>query len=333
MPARTLLIANWLDLKHSDHRDQTVLQPIVSDASQRKYYRCCIDNKSYIVMDSLYDSSLPKFIAIARQFSAWGLNVPQIYKTNLQEGLVLLSDLGDDLYLPKLTASTANELYIPALQALLILQKNTACSTLSLQKMGTEYIKFQLTVFQQWFLQQHLNLTASTASQQMLRNLEQLFCRVFEQTPTVIVHLDYHSRNLLIGEPQPGILDFQDAMLGPVVYDLASLLQDAYIAWPTEQVEDWVLEYKALASKAGILPATSNAQFLKLFYLVGLQRHLKNLGVFARLHHRDGKSKYLENMPMLLSYIASTCNKYPELAELAEFFATQITPHPQLSLA
>ncbi len=330
MSERNLLISNWLGLKQNYTHPTEQLQPIINDASQRKYYRCYIEKRAYIVMDSHNDQSFPKFIDIAKQFLAWGLLVPEIYKVDYDQGLILMSDLGNDLYLHKLNDKTADQLYSAALQALRVMQKNKAPSAWALSAMDLSYIKNRLEVFQQWFLKQHLKLPVSIETQQLLANLERVFLKAFTEQPQVLVHLDYHSRNLLVlPGSKPGILDFQDAMIGPITYDLVSLLQDAYISWPREQVEAWLLEYQELAFNAGLISTREHQQFTRFFDLVGLHRHLKNLGVFTRLHHRDGKSKYLHDIPMLLNYILDTCRRYHELQELLEFFEEYVIPQEE----
>lgn len=321
MPNRLEIITNWLSLQLSKKQHIIKLVPITNDASQRKYYRCYLKEQTYIVMDSLLDPSLPTFISIAKQFYSWGLKVPKIYSYDLVEKLALLSDLGDKLYLNNLNATTADGLYSAAMEALLMLQRQTAGSKLGLAKMEQSYLQAQLTVFQQWFLQQHLQITLNLEIQSLLQELAQLFKQIFLLQPQVIVHLDYHSRNLLLlADNTTGILDFQDAMLGPITYDLVSLWQDAYICWPRKQVITWLLQYQQLAYDNNILTKISQQDFIRWFDLVGLQRHLKNLGVFARLNYRDGKAKYLQDIPRLLAYIQATCNLYPELANLREFF-------------
>jgi hypothetical protein len=327
MNDRMALILNWLDLQPTSEQEKSFLQPITNDASQRKYYRYHKGQDKYIVMDSYLDPSLPTFIKIAKQFLEWGLLVPEIYKIDLTKGLVLMSDLGDDLYLNKLNMNTAEELYSAALEALLLLQKQVIPDDWLLPQMDTNYICNQLEVFQQWFLRRHLQLDITTNVQSIILELDRLFIQIFNVQPQVLVHLDYHSRNLLVlSDNRAGILDFQDAMLGPITYDLVSLFQDAYILWPREVVEGWLIKYIDLAMIAGIMPQVEIQEFIRWFDFVGLQRHLKNLGVFARLHHRDSKSKYLNDIPMLMHYILETCKRYPELHRLKLFFAEIIVP-------
>jgi aminoglycoside/choline kinase family phosphotransferase len=258
---------------------------------------------------------------------AWGLSVPEIYNFDLAKGLVLMSDLGDDLYLHKLNVNTAEELYSAALEALLTLQRQESPSSWLLPRMEEDYISQQLKVFQQWFLQQHLQLDMALYIQEIILELKKIFIPIFTKQPQVLVHLDYHSRNLLVlPGNKVGILDFQDAMLGPVTYDLVSLFQDAYISWPREIIETWLMRYRELAMAAKIISPIKMQDFMRWFDLVGLQRHLKNLGVFARLHHRDNKPKYLKDIPMLIRYILEICNRYAELANIKLFFVEMIVP-------
>ena len=319
-------ILDWLAAVFNN-RKVLSLQQISGDASLRQYYRCTIGDNSHIVMDSKNDPSLPMFIKLARQFLEWGLFVPNIYESDLKKGLALISDLGDDLYLDKLNDKTANQLYLAAIQELLIMQRKFASSELLLPTIGIEYIQNKLNVFQQWFLQKHLHLELTEEQQQLLGNLEKIFISVFYKQPQIIVHLDYHSRNLvLLPKGKTGILDFQDAMVGPITYDLVSLFQDAYISWPRERVIEWLIKYQEKAFLDGLIKNKDRKQFIKYFDIVGLQRHLKNLGVFSRLYYRDLKDEYLNNIPALLKYVLTTCEQYKELQEVSTFFTKTIVP-------
>lgn len=308
------------------------LHYLQSDASSRRYLRYIVGGQSYIIMDdSKSDSGLLNFVALSDLLLTHKINVPQILAMDLEAGLLLLSDLGDNTYLRVLRESTQeriDSLYLDALTGLLKLQRiDVQCCKFDFKVMDAVYIADRLSVFKQWYLQEHLGLTLTDDVLQTIAYVQEIFVVAYAAQPHTFVHVDYHSRNLMVTSANnPGMLDYQDAMLGPVTYDLVSLLQDAYIEWPREMVESVVNTYSDLAIRAGIMPSSiSNVELLKYFDLVGLHRHLKNLGVFARLHYRDGKSGYLQDIPMLLRYIIRTCERYAELGVLLEFMQRHLT--------
>ena len=306
------------------------LQYIQADASDRKYLRLKLSELSFIVMDTKPGDSLSNFIKIAGILDLNKVTVPKIIHQDIERGLILMNDFGASTYLSTLKSAdlpTANKLYQDALVSLIKIQgisNNTNIHDLPV--MEAEYISNRLNVFKTWYLQQHLKLETDSKLDSMLHDLQTLFLSAFQTASPVFVHLDYHSRNLmhLPNTNNPGVLDFQDAMFGPPTYDLVSLFQDAYINWPRAQVESWVTTYKNMAVDAGILPQQETSSLLRNFDIVGLQRHIKNLGIFARLHYRDKKSNYLPDMPTLINYIVATCDRYPELARLLEFFKEHI---------
>lgn len=285
------------------------VHPIQADASSRKYYRVQTTNASYIVMDTEPGAALLNFIQIDEALSAH-ISVPQIIQRDLNAGLLLLSDFGGDTYLNILQQADPqriDSLYTNALHTLHKMQQ----VEMNLLPMHREYIADRLEVFTTWYLQRHLKIAINPS---LLQNLIELFTENFARQKQAFVHLDYHSRNLMVlANDQPGVLDFQDAMYGPITYDLVSLLQDAYITWPRARVEAWIAEFAQIAQ------IEFGPKLLRDFDLVGLQRHLKNLGVFARLNYRDSKAHYLPHIPTLLQYITSTCERYPELTPLHEF--------------
>jgi aminoglycoside/choline kinase family phosphotransferase len=187
-------------------------------------------------------------------------------------------------------------------------------------------LRREMALFHDWFLGTHLGLELSAGEQQLLEDTFTLLVASALEQPQVFVHRDYHSRNLMVAEHNPGILDFQDAVRGPVTYDLVSLLRDCYIAWPREQVEEWVQGYHDIALDHGIIRAPKSAQFLRWFDLMGVQRHLKAIGIFARLNHRDGKPGYLDDIPRTLAYVEEVSARYPELEGFAEFVRTRVRP-------
>ena len=315
--SREQVLEKWLEtvLNTADFK-RTLL---AGDASFRKYYRVAVENAQYVVMDAPPPEVPDVFASISRLLETQGLSVPSIVADHLEEGFLLLSDLGDRLYLNELNEHTADHLYRDAFKAMLRIQK---CET-ELPIFNRPFLQRQLGIFEEWYLKKHKSVDPSKYFSTLMPIYELLF-QIIEKQPQVLVHRDYHSRNLMILEKgNPGILDFQDAMRGPITYDLVSLLQDCYIAWPREKVEEWVADFFHQAKEAGFLDNESNfSQFLLWFDWTGLHRHLKNLGIFARLHYRDNKSGYLKDIPQVLKYILQTCERYPRLHSLGSFFQT-----------
>lgn len=261
------------------------------------------------------------FIRIAQALLGLGLNVPQIIAQDLKRGLLLLSDLGDRLYLSELSERSVEPLYGDAMEALLRLQRGSASLTW-LPPYDAPLLRREMELFREWYVGRHLGLALSAKQNAALdTSFERLTTSALEQ-PRVAVHRDYHSRNLMMtATNNPGILDFQDAVYGPVTYDLVSLLRDCYIAWGRERVETWVVRYYRQARVAGIAVGADESQFLRWFDWMGVQRHLKATGIFARLNHRDGKPGYLKDIPRTLGYVVEVTSQYPELKELSEFLS------------
>ena len=259
------------------------------------------------------------YVAIARRFHALGLNVPEVLEENHDLGFFLITDLGDQLYLRHLSDRTVERLYGDAMGALVVLQAGsfTQAAGKFLPDYDETLLRREMEIFREWYLGRHLGLKLAAGQQAALDETFTLLARAALSQPRVWVHRDYHSRNLMVtGRNNPGILDFQDAVRGPVTYDLVSLLRDCYIAWPREQVEDWVKGYHDLALQSGIPAGEDDAQFLRWFDLMGVQRHLKAIGIFARLNHRDGKPGYLSDIPRTLGYVQEVSARYPELQPL-----------------
>jgi aminoglycoside/choline kinase family phosphotransferase len=245
---------------------------------------------------------------------------PEVHAEDLTNGFLALSDLGDRLYLAELDGQSVDRLYGDALAALAVIQSRGPLAGLPIY--DAPFLQRELEIFREWFVGHHLGLEFSAEDQAAWgRACDALVANALEQ-PQVCVHRDYHSRNLMINESQnPGILDFQDAVVGPVTYDLVSLLKDCYIQWPQERVTGWALGYLRLAIESGVLPALDPTRFLRWFDLMGAQRHLKAAGIFARLHHRDGKPDYLQHIPRTLGYVREVCARYPELSDLGRLLA------------
>lgn len=318
-------IYSWINSKL--HPQKLEVVELNGDASSRKYYRALINNEPFIVMDSKHDTSLEKFVDICIAMKKCNVNTSKIILQDMQERYLLLEDFGDDLYLSILNKNpnNADRLYKDAIDALINLQTNFDCTKHQFKSFSLEFIKQQLGVFQEWYLEKNLKINASAEIKQLLDDLAIWLYTFFAKQPQCFVHLDYHSRNLIhTNKNNPGILDFQDAMIGPSVYDLVSLFQDAYISWDSKKIYEWLNYYnnivlnKDLKSKnlqnniANALGYSDINTLIEAFYIVGLQRHLKNLGVFSRLSIRDNKQNYLQHIPLLLKYIEITLENYDQ---------------------
>lgn len=302
------------------------ITPASSDASFRRYFRISFGGETLIVMDAPPDKedSHP-FVAIGRQLFAIGLNVPEILAEDLEQGFLLLSDLGSQQYLSALNEGTVDRLYGDAMGALAVLQTSGPGSD-ALPPYDEALLRREMDLFSDWYLGRHLGLELSGREQAVLGEVFDLLVQNAMEQPQVSVHRDYHSRNLMVSAHNPGILDFQDAVYGPVTYDLVSLLRDCYVAWPRQQVEQWVLGYHDIAIDHGILRGPQEEQFLRWFDLMGVQRHLKASGIFARLNHRDGKPGYLNDIPRTLGYVAEVSGRYPELRPFLQLLEESVLP-------
>ena len=309
--------------------DGAAIAPASADASFRRYFRVTRDSDTYIVMDAPPDKEdSGPFVKVARILGSMNLNVPMILARDMERGFLLLSDLGSRQYLDALPEDgAADRLYADALDSLRTMQIADAHVSQDLPRYDRPLLMREMELTPEWFLARHLSLSVSAAERAML---DQLFDSLADSAlaqPSVFVHRDYHSRNLLVTpQDNPGILDFQDAVTGPVTYDLASLLKDCYIAWPAARVRDWLLSYRDSLLAAGFPLSASAAQFIRWFDLMGLQRHIKVLGIFARLFYRDCKSQYLRDLPRVLDYVRETAALYPETQAFAEFIARRIDP-------
>ncbi|KFI21948.1 aminoglycoside phosphotransferase family protein [Nitrosococcus oceani] len=290
------------------------LAPASEDASFRRYFRVHYRGMSLIVMDAPPErEDCRSFVHVARGFRGLGLNVPEVLEQDLERGFLLLTDLGEHQYLRVLNARNASTLYRDALVALRLLQGGESAQGLHLPPYDQDLLLKEMGLFQEWYLERHLGIEVGTTLEKVF---ERLAASALAQ-PQVPVHRDYHSRNLMMTEQaNPGILDFQDAVKGPVTYDLVSLLRDCYIAWPQDRVLVWLYDYRRQAARAGIPVGASEAEFLRWFDWMGVQRHLKASGIFARLNVRDKKSGYLKDIPRTLGYIRTVARRYGELAEL-----------------
>lgn len=307
-------LTDWLS---SLYPDQTfTIAPASADASFRRYFRATFaDGSTKVVMDAppQHEDCKP-FLHIGKLFEEAGAHVPHVYAQDLAQGFLLLSDLGNTTYLQALDAGSARGLYDHAIDALIKIQ--LASKPNELPPYDEALLRRELDLFPEWYIAKHLGVTL-TAKQQA--KLEEVFARIIKNNlsqPCVYVHRDFHSRNLMVSEPNPGVLDFQDAVYGPITYDLASLFKDAYIRWEEAEIIDWLIRYWEKARKAGLPVREDFADFYWDYEMMGAQRHIKVLGIFARLYHRDGKDGYLKDMPLVMEYLHKACERYIDLKPL-----------------
>lgn len=291
------------------------LIPASSDASFRRYFRWQSDERSLIVMDAPPpQENCRPFVQIAALLAGAGLHVPQVLAEDLERGFLLLDDLGRQTYLDVIGPDNADALFADAIRALLALQKLPVSG--GLPRYDEALLRRELQLFPEWYVQRHLGCTFTPAQQQLWDRCCQLLIDAALAQPVVVVHRDYMPRNLMISQPNPGVLDFQDAVIGPVTYDITSLFKDAFLSWPEARVQGWLQEYWEAARSEGIPVQDSFADFQRASDLMGVQRHLKVIGIFARICHRDGKPRYLTDVPRFFTYIETVLERRPELAEL-----------------
>ena len=325
---RLARLENWLSVQlpvvfaaHAWGQPGTAtLTAASSDASFRRYFRWDNGQRTLIVMDAPPpQENCAPFVDIATRLAACGVSVPDILAADLEQGFLLLSDLGKNTYLEVINAENADNLFEDALQALVRFQQTANTDNLPIY--DDALLRRELALFPDWYVTQHLKHSWDAHAQSLWeRTCEQLIQSALAQ-PRVLVHRDYMPRNLMASEPNPGILDFQDAVLGPVTYDVTSLFKDAFLSWPEERIAAWLARYWELASAAGIpLPSTFD-DFQRASDLMGVQRHLKVIGIFARICHRDGKPKYLGDVQRFFRYLHTVIARRPELAALGELLA------------
>ncbi len=316
------------------------IAPASADASFRRYFRVALNQggakgRDYIVMDAptAHEDCRP-FIAVAQLFAEAGVHVPQVMAQDLQQGFLLLTDLGDITYLSALNQaaltpaepglaspypvapnlSVARELYLASNDALIRIQLASRPGVLP--EYDRALLTRELMLFPEWYVGKHLGAVLTNEQTATLNTaFEHLLANNLAQ-PKVFVHRDWHSRNLMVSDPNPGILDFQDAVYGPITYDLASIYRDAYIQWDEEHQLDWVIRYWEKARAAKLPVREDFGDFWRDFEWMGAQRHIKILGIFARLYHRDGKDGYLKDMPLVMGYLRKVCERYIELKPL-----------------
>jgi N-acetylmuramate 1-kinase len=331
---RFVLLENWLKTQLPD-KDYT-LSPASADASFRRYFRVTFGDGTLIAMDAPpREEDCGPFLHVAGLFAQAGAHVPEIVAQDVAQGFLLLSDLGGTTYMQVLNESSENpadlasQLYGDAVAALLKIQLASRIG--ELPDYHEVLLLRELQLFPDWYLGRHLQIILGASQKAELNGIFELIVRNNLAQPKVFVHRDYHSRNLMVTSPNPGILDFQDAVFGPITYDLVSLFKDAYIRWDEERVLDWLIRYWEQARKLRLPVAPDFPDFFRDFEWMGVQRHLKVLGIFARLNYRDGKSIYLGDMPLVENYLRKACERYRELNPLLTLLDEWEVQKPQES--
>jgi len=325
---RLTLVTDWVtrELRLSPK----LIEPASSDASFRRYFRVFSDAGTHIVMDAPPGrEDVRPYLNITVMLETAGVHVPRVYEWDAERGLLLLEDLGTRQYLPALErGGDVDQLYADALQALADIQVRGRESAFQLPAYDRAVLVREMALMPEWFCARHLQMELTRAQGEMLTAAFEFLVAEALAQPQVFVHRDYHSRNLMVTSARnPGIIDFQDALRGPVGYDLVSLLKDCYISWPRARVEGWVRDYRLMMHTRGSLSAGANdTQMLRWFDVIGVQRHLKVLGIFARLWYRDGKAAYLNDLPLTLRYVVEACARFPPLRPLREFLLEYALP-------
>jgi len=286
-----------------------------ADASFRRYFRLYSGDKTWVIMDAPpQKEDCQPFIKIAKLIEGAGVQAPHIYSFNELQGFMQLSDLGSTAYLDKLNDESVDALYFEAIQSIVKMQTIRA----DLPSYDEKLLQSEMSLFSEWFLAKHLNLKLDASQKNVIHDTFSILTNSALQQTSVFVHRDYHSRNLMItAENNPGVIDFQDAVNGPPSYDLVSLIKDCYIAWPREKQLSWVDQYLKLSAIK-----IDRQQFIKQLDFMGMQRHLKAIGIFARLNYRDGKPAYINDIPRTLAYVVDVCKRYSELKNFSLLLST-----------
>ncbi|AXO90219.1 aminoglycoside phosphotransferase [Pseudomonas parafulva] len=291
-----------------------------SDASFRRYFRWEGGGRSLVIMDAPPpQENCAPFVAIDHLLASAQVNVPVIHAQDLERGFLLLGDLGRQTYLEVIDGDNADALFDAAIEALLALQRLPMQAPLP--SYDTALLRRELALFPEWYVGHALNTAFDDAQQARWQRISQLLIDSALAQPKVLVHRDYMPRNLMLSTPNPGVLDFQDAVYGPVTYDITCLFKDAFLSWPQARVDAWLRRYWDQARAAGIPVQADFADFQRASDLMGVQRHLKVIGIFARICHRDGKPRYLADVPRFFAYLHEVIARRPELAELGELLA------------
>ena len=311
---RRVALEKWLQGEFPGERFD--LTPASEDASFRRYFRVGLEGRSFIAMDAPPGKEdCRPFVRVAALLAKAGVHAPRVHAQDLGRGFLLLSDLGTRTYLDELNAGNAGRLFADATDALIRWQ--LASRPGELPPYDEALLRREMGLFAEWYVARHLKVALDPDQSQALEDIVQALARSALAQPAVFVHRDYMPRNLMLSDPNPGVLDFQDAVLGPVTYDMVSLVRDAFLSWEEEQVLDWSVRYWEKARRAGLPVDADFGEFWRAFEWMGLQRHLKVLGIFARINYRDGKPKYLADTPRFIKYARAVATRYRDLAPLA----------------
>jgi aminoglycoside/choline kinase family phosphotransferase len=303
------------------HVPPAQLTPASSDASFRRYFRWQAGERSLILMDAPPpQENCAPFVRIAALLASSGVHVPEVLAADLEQGFLILDDLGRQTYLEVIDEHNADTLFDNAIEALLLQQRLPLDD--DLPHYDEALLRRELQLFPEWYVQRHLGCEFTASQQAAWQRICALLIDSALAQPKVLVHRDFMPRNLMQSAPNPGVLDFQDAVYGPVTYDITCLFKDAFLSWPEARVRGWLQGYWERAQAAGIPVQPSLDEFLRASDLMGVQRHLKVIGIFARICHRDGKPKYLGDVPRFFAYIEAVLARRPELAELGALLAS-----------
>ena len=325
--ARLALIQDWLSRELGLRVER--IEPASADASFRRYFRARLCGATRIVMDAPPEKEdVRPYLKVTRLLEGVGMHVPHVHEADEARGLVLLEDLGTTHYLSRLKdGGDADALYGDALRVLAELQVRGRDAAGELPPYDRAVLLREMALMPEWCCGRHLGLALTPAENALLERTFSFLIHEALLQPQVFVHRDYHSRNLMVlRERNPGVLDFQDALRGPLGYDLVSLLKDCYIAWPRERVERWLLEHRRVLRARGMDAGRDEREFLRWFDLIGVQRHVKVLGIFARLWYRDGKPGYLPDLPLTLDYVRDAAARYAELRDFSHFIEQRVAP-------
>lgn len=305
--------------------DDWTSEPISSDAGFRRYYRLGRDDRFRVVMDAPDESDDTEvFTDIAERLRRTGVHVPGIDAHDAEAGLMLLEDLGRSSYLSALDGDTADTLFEQAQTALIRIQARA--DTTGLPAYSESMLQAELDLFIEWYLRHHRGIVPDSGQMQSWHRVCELLIRNIQRQPQVFVHRDFMPRNLLVSDPNPGIIDFQDAVAGPLAYDPVCLYRDAFISWPGEKVDTWLETYRRRAADAGLPVPDDPDAWRRICDLTGVQRHLKVIGIFARLCYRDSKPRYLEDTPRFYTYLYDAIERNPELMELGRLLRAWRAP-------
>jgi hypothetical protein len=331
MDTRLQLLTDWV--RQFPGFERCKAEPVSGDASFRRYFRVWrhLDQErhpAFMVMDAPpeHEDCAP-FVAIARHWHRQGVAVPDIIQADLKQGFLLLEDFGDQLMLGQLNDDSADPLYRSALDELALIARQDSPADYPLPPYDATLLEREMALFPDWLLEQQLGMTLENSERALLDTTFSMLRESALAQPEVTVHRDYHSRNLLVrpGAARPGVIDFQDAVTGPVTYDVVSLLKDCYIQWPEGRIGTWLERYRQNTLDAGLHRADRET-FRQWFELMGMQRHLKAAGIFARLSIRDGKHGYLDDIPRTVQYLMVASSRQPALRHFHEWLSDRVMP-------